>query len=214
VSAVFAARFEHSLPTPFGMREEVERLCAEAKLERYRAVVVPSSRVAEAYEAVEGSDVKVSCLVGFPLGWSDPDAKRFEIEVAVDSGAHEIEYVPSLARLKERQYPAVLRELRDAADACDERPLKVLVEAGFWSDAELEEVVKIVLDSGAKFVSAGFTGSLETISRVRALAGQNFGVKCDLPSLELAQAALESGADLISLARVARSAAKPQGFGI
>jgi deoxyribose-phosphate aldolase len=196
------------------MREEVERLCAEAKSERYRAVVVPSSRVAEAYEAVEGSEVKVSCLIGFPLGWSDPDAKRFEIEVAVDSGAHEIEYVPSLARLKERQYAAVLRELRDAADACDERPLKVLIEASLWAEAELEEVVKIVLDSGAKFVSTGLTGSLETIERVRKIAGESFGVKCDLPSLELAQAALESGADLVSLARLARPPAKSQGFGI
>ena len=214
MSSVYSARIEHVLPTPFGLRAEVEHLCAEARTEGYRAVVVPSSRVAEAYEAIEGSSVKVSCLIGFPLGWSDPDAKRYEIEAAVDAGAHEIEYVPSLARLKEQQYPAVLRELRDAAEACDERPLKVLVEASLWSLEELEDIVKTVLDSGAKYLSTGFLSSLDQLVQTRDLAGDGFGLKCEIPSLELAEAAFESGADLISLARLARPAAKSRDFGI
>jgi deoxyribose-phosphate aldolase len=183
------------------MREEVERCCAEARNYGYRAVVVPSSRVLEAYEAVEGSEVKVSCLVGFPFGWSDADAKRYEIETAADAGAHEIEYVPSLARLKEQQYRHVLRELRDATTACDERPMKVLVEAALWRPEELEQIISIVLDSGAKFVSMGLVQTLQLLETTRELAGPTFGVKCELPSLEFADAALQAGATVLSLAR-------------
>jgi deoxyribose-phosphate aldolase len=214
VNLVIASRFEHAIPTPFGLREEVERLCAEARAEQYRAVIVPSSRVAEAREGVEGSDVMTSCLIGFPLGWSDPDAKRFEIEVAVDAGAHEIEYVPSLARLKEKQYDAVLREMRDAADACEERPLKIVIEASLWTAEELSEITRVVLDSGAKFIATGFTAKLEVIARIRELVGPDFGIKCELPSLEIAAAAIEAGADLLSLGRLARPGAKSQAFGI
>ena len=208
MNAALAPRFEHGLQTAFGLREEIERVCAEARQEQYRAVIVPSSRVAEAYDAVEGTDVKVSCLIGFPLGWSDADAKRFEIEAAVDAGAHEIEYIPSLARLKEKEYRAVLREIRDAENACDERPLKVLVEVSLWTPPELEEIVKLVLDSGARYLSSGFVGSAETVSRLRELLGPKFGLKCDLPSLEMAELALSAGADLISLAQLLRAGAR------
>lgn len=196
------------------MRAEIERLCAEAREEKLRAVVVPSSRVSLAYDLVEGSDVKVSCLVGFPLGWSDPDAKRYEIEAAADSGAHEIEYVPSLALLKERQYKPVLREMRDAAAACDERPLKLLIEASLWSEDELAEIVRLVLDSGAKFISAGFIPRLESIEKLREELGPDFGLKVEVAAIEQAEGVLKAGADLFSVARLGRPSAKNQPVGI
>jgi deoxyribose-phosphate aldolase len=196
------------------MREEVERLCAEAREEQYRAVVVPSSRVALAYDLLEGSQVKVSCLIGFPLGWSDPDAKRYEIDAAVDSGAHEIEYVPSLALLKERQYSQVLREIRDASDACDERPLKVLVEASVWLDEELAEISRLALDSGAKFLSAGLVPSLQLVEKLRGQLGAEFGLKVEIGALEQAEAALQAGADIFSVARLARPGSKRPAVGI
>lgn len=214
MNSVIVSRFEHTLPTPFGMREEIDRLCVEARQEEYRAVVVPSSRVAQACTALEGADIKVSCLVGFPFGWSDADAKRYEIEAAIDAGAQEIEYFPSLARLKEKQHREVLREMRDAADACDERPLKIVIEAAFWTADELAEIIQTVLDSGAQFLSTGAIGSLELLSKVRELAGPDFGLKCELPSLELAEAALQSGADLLSVTRLGRLGARLPGFGI
>lgn len=214
MSLALSERFEHTLQTPFGLREEVERLCADARSESCRAVVVPSSRVAEACDLLDGSSIKVSCLVGFPLGWSDADAKRYEVDAAVDAGAHEIEYVPSLARFKEKQFRAVLREMRDAVDACDERPLKVLIEASLWSAEELQEIAQLVVESGAKYISTGFLSRLELLTEIRDSIGGEFGIKCELPTLDLAEAAVSSGTNLISLARLARPTAKSQAFGI
>lgn len=196
------------------MRAEIEHLCAEAREDTFRAVVVPSSRVALAYEMLEGSGIKVSCLIGFPLGWSDPDAKRYEIDAAIDAGAHEIEYVPSLAQLKEKQHALVLREMRDAVDACDERPMKLLIEASLWTEAELNDIARLALDSGAKYLSTGLVSNLSLVESVRAAVGPNFGLKVEMGSIEMALAAVEAGVDIFSLARLARPGSKNPAFGI
>jgi len=39
---------------------------------------------------LDGSDVKVGCAVGFPLGAMSSDVKRFETEAAIDDGAQEL----------------------------------------------------------------------------------------------------------------------------
>ena len=67
-------------------------------------------------------------MVGFPFGAADADAKRYETEVAIDHGAQEIETVLNIGRLKDGDHRYVLRELRDIAEAADERPVKVILE--------------------------------------------------------------------------------------
>src|SRR5687767_7500990 len=97
-------RVEYMLARPYPTRKDLEGHCREAIAERYRAILVPTSLAAAAYELIEGSNVKLACAIGFPFGSADPDAKRFETEVAVDSGTHEIEFVPSIGRLVENDY--------------------------------------------------------------------------------------------------------------
>ena len=68
---------------------DIERLCAEAREHRFHCVCVNGSRIVEAVQHLEDSGIKVASTIGFPLGASDPDAKRFETEAAIDNGAHE-----------------------------------------------------------------------------------------------------------------------------
>jgi hypothetical protein len=56
------------------------------------------------------------------------DAKRFETEAAIDDGAHEIDVVLNLGRLKAGDDKFVLRELCDVVEAADEWPVKVILE--------------------------------------------------------------------------------------
>ena len=64
---------------------------AEARAHRFYSVCVNGSRVSQARHLLDDTDVKVACVVGFPLGAMSGDAKRFETEAAVDEGAHEID---------------------------------------------------------------------------------------------------------------------------
>ena len=122
-------RIDHTLARPDATRQDLEQLCAAARAQGFHSVCVSSSRVELACSLVENSEVKVTGLVGFPLGAADADAKRYETEVAVDHGAQEIETVLNIGRLKDGDHRYVLRELRDIAEAADERPVKVILEA-------------------------------------------------------------------------------------
>ena len=110
------------------------------------------------------------------------DAKRFETEAAIDEGAHEVDVVLNLGRLKDGDDKYVLRELRDVVEAADERPVKVILETGLLTQAEKIRACHLVVESGAHFVktSTGFSASGATVADVRLLretVGPRFGVK-------------------------------------
>src|SRR5262245_59966166 len=88
-----ASKAEMALLDPTATRTQVENLCSQAKALKVRGVCVNGSRVALAYALLEETEIKVTATIGFPLGASDPDVKRYETEVAIDSGAHELETV-------------------------------------------------------------------------------------------------------------------------
>lgn len=201
--AQLAARIDHTLVQPAASRDDVTRLCAEAQQHRFHGVCVHGSRVELAYSLLEDTDIKVTSLVGFPFGATDPDVKRYETEVAVDQGATEIEMVINLGRLKDGDRSFVLRELRDIAEAAEERPVKVVLETNLLTPEERMLACELVLDSGAQFVCTG-TGlgappTSAEVQTLRALVGEKFGVKASglIPDLEAAQALLAAGATLL-----------------
>lgn len=197
-----AGYIDYTLLKPDATRVEIAKLCSEARENRFYSVCINGSRVIEACELLNDSPVKVCTVIGFPLGASDPDAKRFETEVAVDSGAHEIDVVLNVGRLKEADHSYVLRELRDIAEAADERPVKVILETCLLSRDEKILACKIVLDSGAHFVktSTGFgpaNGTIEDVKLLRQVVGPSFGVKASggIRDTRMALAMIEAGAN-------------------
>jgi deoxyribose-phosphate aldolase len=177
-----ARYIEHTLLKPDATRAGIEKLCAEAREHRFHCVCVNGSRIVEARAFLEESDVKVATVIGFPLGAMDSDAKRYETEVAIDNGAHEIDVVLNLGRLKDADHARVVRELRDVVEAADDRPVKVILETGYLTTEEKIAACRIVLDSGAQFVktSTGFGPSQATVEDVQLMrqsVGAKFGVK-------------------------------------
>jgi deoxyribose-phosphate aldolase len=197
--AELARRIERTLIRPEATRQDIEQLCAEARARGFHSVCVCSSRVELARTLLEDSDIKVTGLVGFPLGAGDADAKRYETEVAIDYGAQEIETVLNIGRLKEGDHRYVLRELRDIAEAADERPVKVILETGFLTPEEKDLACQLVLDSGAHCVCTG-TGlesaaTVQDVQSLRAAVGEKLGVKAvGLSDLQSALALIEAGA--------------------
>lgn len=197
---------EALLAKPYPTRVDLEKHCDLARAEGYRAIVVPTSLAEHAYELLDGSDLKLCCAVGFPFGSSDADVKRFETEAAVDFGAHEIELVPTLSRIAEEDYKAVLREIRDVVEAADERQVKVAIESHLWNEDQLARIVEMLLESGAHFLSTsialqGRHASAEAVAHLRDLAGESFGLKVGgFKTLEGAAELVESGAVRIGIA--------------
>jgi deoxyribose-phosphate aldolase len=180
--AQLAAFIDHTLLKPDASLAQIEQLCTEAREHHFFSVCVNGSWVAAARHFLDGSDVKVASVVGFPFGAMSSDVKRFETEVAIDDGAHEIDVVLNIARLKAGDDKYVFREICDVVEAADERTVKVILETCLLTDEEKIRACKLVVEIGAQFVktSTGFSTAGATIADVKLMretVGEKFGVK-------------------------------------
>jgi deoxyribose-phosphate aldolase len=179
--AELAGRIEQYLLRPDATGKEVEHLCAEAREYRFRSVCLPTSRVELACARLEDTDIKITALVAFPFGAAEADAKRYETELAIDCGAQEIEMAINVGRIKDGDRKYVLRELRDVAEAADERPVKVAIETALLTREETLLCCELALDSGVQYIAAGTdltrAPSGELVQLLSRAVGEKFGVK-------------------------------------
>jgi len=199
--AQLAGCIDHTLLKADAAAKDIEKLCGEAREYRFYGVCVNGSRVELARHFLEGTGVKVVCVAGFPLGAASGDVKRYETEAAVDEGAHEIDVVLNLGRLKDGDNATVLRELRDVVEAADDRPVKVILETCLLTREEIIRACRLAVESGARFVktSTGFGAggaTVEDVKLLREIVGPGFGVKASggIRDAQTALAMIEAGA--------------------
>jgi deoxyribose-phosphate aldolase len=183
--------------------KDIEEICRKAREQKLYSVCVASSRVELAVSLLDESDVKVTALVGFS-GSEEGDVKRYETEIAVDYGAQEIQVCLNVGKLKDGNKQYVLRELRDVAEAADERIVKVEIRPKLLTREELKLACELVLDSGAHFVSAKYvtSPSIGDIKACREAIGPDFGLKAgsEILNREEALALVAAGATRLSAA--------------
>ncbi|HZV34448.1 MAG TPA: deoxyribose-phosphate aldolase [Verrucomicrobiae bacterium] len=206
------AYIDYSLFAPDATRADIEKICAEARAKNYHSLCVNGSRVELARTALDETNVQVVALVGFPLGASDTDAKRYETEVAVDSGAQEIEFVINIGRLKDGDRQFILREMRDIAEAADERPVKAVLETHLLTRDETIVACQLALDSGIHFVatSTDFQAPAVTLEEIRVLRetlGEQLGIKAagQIRDIQAAQAFIDAGANRVGISAIAQA---------
>jgi len=197
-----ARHIDHTLLKSEARAADVAKLCAEALEHEFWSVCVHGSRVAQAAALLEGSEVKVAAVIGFPLGAMDGDAKRYETEVAIDLGAQEIDLVLNIGRLKDGDDRAVFREIRDVVEAAQGVWVKVILETCLLSEEEKIRACSLSVEAGARFVktSTGFGSGGATVEDVRLMrqaVGSAFGVKASggIRDTATALAMLEAGAN-------------------
>jgi len=183
--------------------KDVEDICRKAREQKLYGVCVPSSRIELAASLLDDSEIKITALVGWS-GAEDSDVKRYETEVAVDYGAQEIEVCLNVGRLKDGDGKYVLRELRDVAEAADERIVKVEIRPRLLTREEILLACELVLDSGAHFVCARYISwpKIEDIKLIREAVGPKFGIKAgeEILDTKTALALIEAGATRLSAA--------------
>ncbi len=202
-----AARADLALFRPDATRADVDKVCSIAHERRVRAVCVPSAWVAQVAARLEDTDIKTVALVGFPLGNCEGDVKRFEAETAIDHGAQEIEFVLSAGKILEGDFRSLLREVRDLAEATEERPVCAVLPVGLLTREQIIQTCHLLLDSGAHAVASGtgFPGEAppesEQVRWLREAVGPRFGLKgvIHAASVESAAACLEAGADRVGV---------------
>jgi deoxyribose-phosphate aldolase len=203
---LLARCLERALFAPDLTRGDLEKLCAEAREQAWFGVCVNGSRVELARTLLEESEVRVAALVGFPWGAVTTDAKRYETEAAVDDGAHEVDAVINIGRLKEGDGRFVLRELRDIVEAAEERPVKAVLETHLLTREEMILGLELAVESGAQFLVTSTDWhvpdvKVEDVAFLREKAGAEFGIKAagNIRDARFAQALINAGATRIGV---------------
>ena len=177
-----AKLIDHTLLKPDATRDEVVKLCEEARKYDFASVCVNTSWVGVCRALLQGTTVKVCCVVGFPLGAMSPTAKAYEAREAVGQGAQEIDMVINIGALKSTDYETVFEDICRVVKAAHPAPVKVILETG---NLTLEQKITACVLSklaGAAFVktSTGFGkggATAEDVALMRRLVGADMGVK-------------------------------------
>lgn len=210
-----AQRIEHTLLKPEATVKDIMRLCDEAQQYHLYAVCVNPCYVPLAKHLLQGTEVKVVTVVGFPLGATFSSVKALEAKTAMEEHADEIDMVMNVSAFKTGDYAAVTEDIRRVVEAAAPCPVKVIIEAAYLTPREKRTACRIIADGGAKFVktSTGFGKGGATVEDVKLLREEadkyDLKVKAagGIRDAETAKAMVEAGADRIGTSAGAAIAA-------
>lgn len=77
--AELAAYFDHTQLRAYAQRKDFEKLCAEAREYGFAMVAINPAPVSLCKDLLAGTSVHVGAAVGFPLGQSTPQVKKYEL---------------------------------------------------------------------------------------------------------------------------------------
>jgi deoxyribose-phosphate aldolase len=197
-----ASMIDHTLLKADAHRDEVIKLCDEAKKYKFATVCVNPFWVPVAVQELRGSGVGITTVVGFPLGSNSVTVKATETRDAIASGATEIDMVLNIGALKSGDLDVVESDIREVALACKGKALlKVIIETCYLTDDEKKLTAQICKSAGADYVktSTGFGPSgatLADIQLIRKTVGSDMGIKASggVKNLNFALQLIEAGA--------------------
>jgi len=201
-----AKMIDHTLLKPDATQQEIAQLCFEARKYGFASVCVNPTWVSLCAQLLQGSQVKVCTVIGFPLGATSSETKAFETETAIRQGATEIDMVINIGALKARDLETVAKDIRGVVNAAHSRGIivKVIIETILLNDEEKTIACLLSKEAGADFVktSTGFAGGGATIHDVelmRKTVGPQMGVKASggVRTFEDAESMIKAGATRI-----------------
>lgn len=163
-----AKYIDHTLLKPIAAQADLEQLCAQARAYHFCSVCVNPFWVSFAKKMLQGTDVKVCTVIGFPLGANTTAVKAYETQDAIQNGADEIDMVINIGALKDKKDDVVLGDIRAVRQACQGHILKVIIETSQLTEEEKVRACQLAAQAQADFVktSTGFTGGGATAEDV------------------------------------------------
>lgn len=198
----FAKCFDHTILRPDATEADVIKICKEAREYGFASVCVNEYYTELVKKELDGSDVKVCVVVGFPLGASSSVVKAYETAQAACKGADEIDMVINVGALKDGKYDIVESDIKAVRQACEGKTLKVIIETCLLTDEEKVKACKLAVSAGADFVktSTGFStggAAVSDVALMRRTVGDSVGVKASggIRDYNTAEAMLDAGAN-------------------
>jgi deoxyribose-phosphate aldolase len=199
-----ARTIDHSLLRPELTVDEVLAGCALAAAYDVASVCCRPLDVSRCRDALEGSDVVVGTVVGFPHGSSATAVKVAEAERALDDGATELDMVLPIGWLRSGEDAYVHADIAAVVAAAHARDaiVKVILENAYLTDKEKIRGCELSEQAGADYVktSTGYAPSgstMDDLRLMRASVSERVKVKAagGIRTLDLLVEGLNAGMD-------------------
>ncbi|MGA3235715.1 MAG: deoxyribose-phosphate aldolase [Bryobacteraceae bacterium] len=184
IDPAIAALIDHTVLKADATRDEIVKVCREARQYSFASVCVNPYWVPLVRAELAGSPVKVCTVVGFPLGATSTESKVAETAAAVRDGAQEIDMVINIGALRSGDRDAVRFDIEQVVRASHQGRaiVKVIIETSLLKDEEKVLACQLAKQAGADFVktSTGFStggATAHDIALMRAAVGPEMGVK-------------------------------------
>ncbi len=164
--------------------------------------------IAVAKTLLEGSGVKVSCVLSFPHGADTMEVKAFQARQAIEHGVDEIDMVMNIGRFLGDDFHYVVEDIKAVVDVAHKQgvPVKVIQESGLLTLEQVRKACELAYLGGADFVktSTGFgpgKATPEVIEVMVKTVGDKMKVKASggIHTWEDAVGFLEQGADRLGM---------------
>lgn len=183
---------------------DIIKLCNEAKTYDFKSVCVNPANVAYAKRLLNGTDVLVCTVIGFPLGANTMNVKMLETLDAIANGADEIDMVINIAKAKDGDFAYIENEIKAVVSAAGGRCVKVILETCYLTDEEIVKACLAAKIAKATFVktSTGFGtagATVEHVALMKKTVGDELQVKASggIRTLEDVEKMINAGATRI-----------------
>lgn len=185
---------------------EMKEFLNKAKEMNFNSVVVSPTYVSLAKEILEGTDIKVGSVIGFPLGFEDTESKIASAKSLNEKGVDEFEVVLNISYLKDEKYDLLENEIRQIKEVIGDKILKVVIETKALEDYEKANAAKVAENSGADYVktATGFASPnhiFENVNDINIIQKYAPKIKIEIfggiTNYKFANQILTGGADII-----------------
>lgn len=199
---------DHTNLRPDAIESDIIKLCKEALAFKFASVCINPIHVPLAVSILQNEKIKVSTVVGFPLGAISSEMKFAESRFLTHQGAEELDMVINIGALKQKEYGIVENDIARVVDAADGNPVKVIIETCLLNEEEMLRACKIILNAGAAYVktSTGFStegARVEDIKLIKKNVGKDLGIKASggIKTLEEVELMISAGANRIGTSK-------------
>lgn len=191
--------------------DDIKRVCANARKYHFAAVTVFPYWAGLAARELNGSDVKVSTVIGLPFGALSFAIKAAQVRQVVHDGAHAVEVVVNIGELVAEHYEVIRREIHEIVNAAKMRALTedggevqvmLTVETALTTREQQRHVCDIVAEYRGDFIitNTGFANrgvTVEDVLALREMADYDIGIKAagGVRTVEQARTLINAGAN-------------------
>jgi deoxyribose-phosphate aldolase len=179
-----ASLIDHTILKPDATREDILKVCAEARQYGFASVCVNAYWIPLVAQQLRGSEVKVCTVVGFPLGATSTESKVFETTSSIRHGAQEIDMVLNIGALRSGDLEIVKVDITAVVDVGHALGaiVKVILETALLDDSQKVAACELCKTAKADFVktSTGFStggATVHDVELMRRTVGPSIGVK-------------------------------------